>query len=257
MIKLASLFKTKKVFIPYITAGDPDLTTTEALIHTLAKAGADAIELGIPFSDPIADGPVIQKAHNRALASGTTLARIIALVKQIRLTSDIPLIFMMSYNSIVQYKIKPFIKDIKAIQLNGLIVPDLPFEESANLAKLLKAVDIPLISFIAPTTSQERIKKISRNATGFIYLISSTGVTGVRQAITTKLQETIKQIRHHTNTPIAIGFGISGPEMARTMAELADGIIVGSAIVKIVEEKKDQSSEAVYQLAAEIKKSIG
>jgi tryptophan synthase alpha chain len=254
MINIETLFKKNKIFIPYITAGDPNLDTTENLIYALEKSGADIIELGIPFSDSIADGPVIQNAHIRALKSKTTLKKIILLVEKVRKKTDIPILFMMSINSILQYGESDFVKKIKEIQLNGLVVPDLPFESSNSLSKKLET--IPLINFIAPTTSEKRIRKIAKNSTGFIYLISSTGVTGVRQELNNQLESIIKTIKKAKNIPVAIGFGISTPEMAKKMASISDGIIIGSAIVKIIENNDNQCITKINNFSKQIAQSI-
>lgn len=255
-MKLSELFKNNKVFIPYITAGDPDLETTEKLIYTLEKAGADAIELGIPFSDPIADGPVIQKAQHRALVAGTTLKKIFTMVGRVRQQSSVPLLFMMSYNSVIQFGQTAFIQALKDHDIGGLVVPDLPFEESAPLCSELKAFSIPVISFVAPTTSPQRIKKITQKANGFIYLISSTGVTGERQTIETSVNDIIKNIKRTKEIPIAVGFGISTPEMAKRVAQFADGIIIGSAIVKIIEAQKQDCIDSVYEFAKSVKVAL-
>jgi tryptophan synthase alpha chain len=247
----------QKLFIPFITAGDPDIETTEKLVYALEKAGADMIELGIPFSDPIADGPVIQEAHNRALTAGTTLIKIINLVKQIRKKSNIKLLFMMSYNSIIQYGEDKFIKDISAINLYGLVVPDLPFESSNNLRKKLKTTNIHFINFIAPTTHQNRITKIAKASSGFIYLISTTGVTGVRKNNNQEnLSSLITQIKKHTKTPICIGFGIGDTISAKKAAAISDGIIVGSAIINLIKQHKKASIKPVNKFAKTIKDAI-
>lgn len=256
MSRLSKVFKKNKVFIPYITAGDPDLPTTEQLIYALEQSGADAIELGIPFSDPIADGPVIQKAHQRALKSGTTLKKVMELVTKVRKQTNVPLLFMMSINSVVQYGQEQFVKDIEDAGLDGLIVPDLPFESSDQLRKNLKKVGIPFINFIAPTTSKERLTKIIKASNGFIYLIGATGVTGMRSTLSNLLEDIISKIKSVKDVPVAVGFGISDAHMAKKVTSNADGVIVGSAIVSLIEEYKTGCIQEVKNFANSIKKAI-
>lgn len=233
MSRIRDAFAKGKVFIPFITGGDPDIETSYELIKTMAENGADIIEIGIPFSDPIAEGPVIQEADLRALASGTTTDALFDLVVRLRKEIDIPLIFMTYMNPIYVYGTERFMKRCAQVGIDGVIVPDVPFEEKAELAGACSANGIELISMIAPT-SEERIETIAKEAEGFIYCVSSLGVTGVRSEITTDIGSMVKHVKTVTKVPVAVGFGISTPEQAKKMAGLSDGAIVGSAIVKLV-----------------------
>lgn len=233
MSRISSVFQNKKAFIPFITAGDPDLSITEQLIPTMAEAGADLIEIGIPFSDPVAEGIVIQEADLRALASGTTTDRIFGSVQKIREKTDVPLAFMTYLNPIFVYGSERFIKRATECGIDALIVPDMPFEEKGELLQLCSQYEIDLISLIAPT-SKERIRAIAADAQGFIYCVSSLGVTGVRREITNDIEDMIKLVKESKDIPCAVGFGISTPKQAAQMAACADGVIVGSAIVKII-----------------------
>lgn len=232
MSRIQDVFKNKKAFIPFITAGDPDLSTTEQLVPAMAEAGADLIELGIPFSDPVAEGIVIQEADMRALASGTTTDRIFDTVKKIRKKTDVPLAFMTYINPIFVYGSRRFVEQAANSGIDALIVPDMPFEEKGELLPLCHEFGIDLISLIAPT-SKERIRTIAAEAEGFVYCVSSMGVTGVRREITTNIGEMVSLVKEVKDIPCAIGFGISTPEQARDMSKEADGVIVGSAIVKL------------------------
>jgi tryptophan synthase alpha chain len=224
---------SKKAFIPFITAGDPSLEVTKQLIIAMAEAGADLIELGIPFSDPCAEGAVIQEADYRALSAGVTTDRIFAMVKELRKECSIPLAFMTYVNPIYTYGAKRFMEGCKEVGIDALIVPDLPFEEKEEIKPYCDEYGITLISMIAPT-SKERIQMIAKEAEGFIYCVSSMGVTGIRDELGFEVQDMVKQVKERKEIPCAIGFGISTPEQAKQMAEIADGVIVGSAIVKIV-----------------------
>ncbi len=235
MIKIKQAFENKKAFISFITAGDPDLETTEKLIYEIEKSGADLIEIGIPFSDPIAEGIVIQEADIRALENGTTTEKIFELIERIRPNVHIPLVFMTYINVIFGYGSEKFISRSKEIGIDGLIVPDMPYEEKDELLPYCKKYDIELVSLVAPT-SHDRISKIAKDAEGFIYIVSSLGVTGVRSEIRTDINEMVSLIKSVSDIPCAVGFGISTPEQAATMCETADGAIVGSAIVKIIEK---------------------
>lgn len=233
MSRIKKAFENGKVFIPFITGGDPDIETTYELIKTMAANGADIVEIGIPFSDPIAEGPVIQEADLRALSAGTTTDALFDLVVRLRKEIDIPLIFMTYMNPIYVYGTERFMKRCAEVGIDGVIVPDVPFEEKAELSSYCKANGIDLISMIAPT-SEKRIEAIAKEAEGFIYCVSSLGVTGVRSEITTDIGTMVKHVKAVTDVPVAVGFGISTPEQAKKMAALSDGAIVGSAIVKIV-----------------------
>lgn len=225
----------KKALITFITAGDPSLSTTEKLVYALEKAGADIIELGIPFSDPLADGPTIQASHARALKTKATTGDIIKLVSKIRKKTQIPIAFMTSYNLIMKHGIEKFVKDSVKAGVDGVIVPDLPPEEAAELKSAAKG-GLDTIFLAAPTSTPERIKNVVSSSTGFIYLISLTGITGERKEISGDVQELIKALQRSANKPVAVGFGISKPEHVKEVCQYADGAIVGSAIIKIIEK---------------------
>ena len=233
MSNIASAFDHGKAFIAFITCGDPDLETTGAAIRAAVENGADLIELGIPFSDPTAEGPVIQEASLRALQGGVTTDRIFDFVKELRKDVTVPLVFMTYANVVFSYGAEKFISACAGIGIDGLILPDLPFEEKEEFLPLCRQYGVDLISLIAPT-SENRVAMIAREAEGFIYLVSSLGVTGTRNEITTDLAPIVRTIRENAKVPVAIGFGISTPEQAKTMASLCDGAIVGSAIEKIL-----------------------
>ena len=234
MSKIREAFAKGKAFIPFITCGDPDLETTAAAVRAAAANGADLIELGIPFSDPTAEGPVIQGANIRALAGGVTTDRIFAFVKELRRDVHIPMVFMTYANVVFSYGAERFISACRDIGMDGLILPDLPFEEKEEFLPLCRKYGVDLISLIAPT-SENRIAMIAREAEGFLYIVSSLGVTGTRSEITTDLASIVALVRKHTDIPCAIGFGISTPEQAKKMAAISDGAIVGSAIIKLLE----------------------
>lgn len=234
MSKIQNAFKNGKAFIPFITCGDPDLATTAAVVRSAVAAGADLIELGIPFSDPTAEGPVIQAANLRALSGNVTTDSIFELVRELRKDITIPFVFMTYANVVFSYGSERFISTCKEIGIDGIILPDIPFEEKEEFLPLCTRYDVDLISMIAPT-SKDRIAMIAKEATGFIYLVSSLGVTGVRSEITTDLTSIVEVIRANTSVPCAIGFGISTPKQAAKMAGISDGAIVGSAIIKLLE----------------------
>ena len=233
MNRLANVFANGRAFIPFITAGDPSLEITEQLVVNLAEAGVDLIELGIPFSDPIAEGPVIQAADNRALASGTTTDKIFAMVERIRRTCQVPIAFMTYVNPIFTYGTERFMQNCRGVGVDAVIVPDVPFEEKQEILPDCLKYEVTLISMIAPTSNQ-RIRMIAGEAQGFIYCVSSMGVTGMRRELSNEVGQMIKLVKEVKDIPCAIGFGISTPEQARQMAGLADGVIVGSAIVNII-----------------------
>lgn len=232
MSRIKEVFSHGKAFIPFITAGDPNLEITEQLIPAMAQAGADLIEVGIPFSDPTAEGVVIQDANERALAAGTTTEKIFAMLLRVREKTNVPLAFMTYTNPVFVYGTERFMQRAAECGIDAIIVPDLPFEEKDELQPYCEAAGIDLISLIAPT-SKERISRIAAEAQGFVYCVSSLGVTGVRREITTDVGEMVALVKDTKDIPCAIGFGISTPEQARTMAAQADGVIVGSAIVKM------------------------
>ncbi|MEK7713310.1 MAG: tryptophan synthase subunit alpha [Deltaproteobacteria bacterium] len=228
--------KGGKALISYIMAGDPGLEDTERLIIELEKAGADLIELGIPFSDPLADGPTIQKAAARALEQGVSLRDVIDLVKRVRKVSKVPIIFMSYYNPVFKYGEEKFVTDAVKAGVDGIIVPDLPPEEAGSLTALARGKGLDTIFLLAPTSDEDRINIVCKNSTGFIYYVSLTGVTGTREGLSKDIKGMVKKIKAHTKNPVAVGFGISRPEQAREISSWADGVIVGSAIVKIIEE---------------------
>ena len=252
MSNIASAFANGKAFIPFVTCGDPDLETTAALVRTMAEAGADLIELGIPFSDPTAEGPVIQGANMRALAGGVTTDKIFDMVRDLRRDITVPMVFMTYANVVFTYGTERFVSVCRDIGMDGLILPDLPFEEKDEFAPVCRAYGIDIISLVAPT-SADRIAMIAREAEGFLYVVSSLGVTGTRSEITTDLASIIRVVRENTSIPCAIGFGISTPEQARIMAALSDGVIVGSASVRLVEQYGREAVPYVREYVAEMK----
>ncbi len=235
MNKTKAAFAQGKAFIPFITAGDPDLATTEKLVCAMAEAGADLIELGLPFSDPVAEGPVIQQADERALAAGATTDLVFESIARIRKTCQVPLAIMTYVNPVFVYGAEKFMERCSQTGVCAVIVPDLPYEEQGELRPACQKYNIDLITLISPT-SKERIRSIAKDAQGFLYCVSSLGVTGVRSQITTNIGEMIARVREVSDIPCAVGFGISTPEQAAEMARLADGVIVGSAIVRLVEQ---------------------
>jgi len=235
MSNIRSAFENGKAFIAFITCGDPDLDTTARVVREAVRNGADLIELGIPFSDPTAEGPVIQGANLRALTGGVTTDRIFDLVRELRRDVSVPMVFMTYANVVFSYGAERFISACREIGIDGLILPDLPFEEKEEFLPLCRSFGVDLISLIAPT-SADRIAMIAREAEGFLYIVSSLGVTGTRTEITTDLASIVRVVRENTSIPCAIGFGISTPEQAKKMAGLSDGAIVGSAIIKLLEK---------------------
>lgn len=235
MSKIKEAFAGGKAFIPFITCGDPDLETTKKIVYSMAANGADLIELGIPFSDPTAEGPVIQGANLRALSGGVTTDQIFDMVKELRKDIAIPMVFMTYANVVFSYDAEKFISTCAKIGIDGLILPDLPFEEKGEFDDICKKYGVDLVSLIAPT-SANRIAMIAREAQGFIYIVSSLGVTGVRSEINTDIASLVKLVRENSSVPCAVGFGISTPQQAAKMAGISDGAIVGSAIIKLVAE---------------------
>ncbi|MEE3392095.1 MAG: tryptophan synthase subunit alpha [Lachnospiraceae bacterium] len=245
MSRISDAFNNKKLFIPFITAGDPDLDSTYRYVLKMVEAGAGLIELGVPFSDPIAEGPVIQSANVRSLSHGTTIDDIFELVKRLRKETRVPIVFMGYLNSFFKYGYDKICQNTVDAGADGFIIPDLPFEEKDELKEYTDKYGLELISMIAPT-SKERIRAIASEANGFIYLVSSLGVTGTRDKIETDVESIVKEIRKCTDTPVAVGFGIHTPEQVRKVVSYADGAIVGSAIVNIAAEKKDKADQAIY-----------
>lgn len=255
MSRTKKAFANGKAFIPFLTAGDPDLGTTEALILAMAEAGADLIEIGIPFSDPIAEGIVIQAADERALRAGTTTDLIFDMVQRVRKQTEVPLAFMTYMNPIFTYGTERFMQNAHAAGVDAVIVPDVPFEEKAELEDACRANDMDLISMIAPT-SADRAQRIAAEAQGFLYCVSSLGVTGMRSNLQTNIGALIQQVKQGRDIPCAIGFGISTPEQAAAMAQIADGVICGSAIVKLIETNGTQSVAPVQQFVKAMKDAV-
>jgi tryptophan synthase alpha chain len=260
MNKIRKAFDNGKAFIAFVTGGDPDIETTEKLLYALAEAGADIIEIGIPFSDPVAEGPVIEAADERVLKNGCTVDHLFALVARVRNAQarkeiKIPLLFMTYYNPIFAYGVERFTKACAQAGIDGLIVPDLPFEERDELLGPCQSQGLELISLIAPT-SEDRIAKIAKSSDGFLYCVSSLGTTGERSAVNDNARRMIEHARQASDIPCAVGCGISTPEQAREIAQYADGVIVGSAIVRIAAAHGRDCVEPVYQFAKLIKQSI-
>jgi tryptophan synthase alpha chain len=222
----------KKAFIPYIMAGDPSLEKTKEIVLLFEKCGADIVELGVPFSDPLADGPTIQHAAERALQGGTTLRKVISFVEDIRRASQIPLILMTYYNPVMKYGLEHFAEEAVRAGFDGVIIPDLPPDAADELIAVSKSSSLNTIFLLAPTSTDERIKKVAKASTGFIYYVSITGITGASLLIDNSLSASIAKIKHHTQKPVAVGFGIAKPEEAAEVARVADGVIIGSAIIK-------------------------
>ena len=257
-ITIAEAF-SKKAFIPFITAGDQGIDTTEKYIRTMAKAGASLIEIGIPFSDPVAEGPVIQDASERALSTGITTDDIFDMVKRLRTGTEpltIPLVFMTYLNPIYVYGVESFMTRCEEVGIQGVIVPDCPLEEKQELSHQAKAHGVAVISLIAPT-SEQRIEEIASQAEGFVYCVSSLGVTGMRSDIKTDIASIVQQIRQYTDVPVAVGFGISTPEQAKAMAAVSDGAIVGSAIVKQIGEWGTNGEEELYEYVRSMIEAVG
>mgnify|MGYP004596843535 FL=1 len=255
MSNIKKAFENGKAFIAFVTCGDPDLETTAKVVRATVENGADLIELGIPFSDPTAEGPVIQGANLRALRGGITTDKIFAFVKELRRDVKVPMVFMTYANVVFSYGAEKFISTCRDIGIDGLILPDLPFEEKEEFLPACRQYDVDLISLIAPT-SENRISMIAREAEGFIYIVSSLGVTGTRNEIRTDLSSIVKVVRENTKVPCAIGFGISTPEQAKKMADISDGAIVGSAIVKLIEKYGTDAPEHVAEYVKSMKDAI-
>lgn len=255
MSRINKAFENGKAFIPFITCGDPDLETTEKAVLEAVRNGADLIELGIPFSDPTAEGPVIQAANERALKGGVTTDKVFDLVKKLRQQTDIPMVFMTYANVIYSYDARKMISKCSETGIDGLILPDLPFEEKEEFHPLCREYGVDLISLIAPT-SEGRIAMIAKEAEGFLYIVSSLGVTGVRSEITTDLDSIVSIVRENTSVPCAIGFGISTPEQAKKMAGISDGAIVGSAIIRLLEEYKKEAPSHIGAYVGKMKDAV-
>lgn len=255
MSKIHQAFENGKAFIAFITCGDPDLATTAKVVREAAKNGADLIELGLPFSDPTAEGPVIQGANLRALKGGVTTDKIFDMVRDLRKDVTIPMVFMTYANVVFSYGTERFVKTCQEIGIDGLILPDVPFEEKEDFLPVCDAYGVDFISLIAPT-SAGRVAMIAKESKGFLYLVSSLGVTGTRSEITTDLSAIVEIIRSSTSTPCAIGFGISRPDQAKAMSALSDGAIVGSAIIKIIEKYGTEAAPYVGEYVKSMKDAM-
>ena len=256
MSNIEKAFDHDKAFIAFITCGDPDLETTAACVRAAVNGGADLIELGIPFSDPTAEGPVIQAANERALKGGVTTDKIFELVRELRKDVTVPMVFMTYANVVYSYGIERFCDQCVAAGIDGMILPDVPFEEKEEFAPACRARGLDFVSLIAPT-SENRIAMIAREAEGFMYIVSSMGVTGVRSEITTDIGAMVKLVRENTSIPCAVGFGISTPAQAKHMADLSEGAIVGSAIVRLIAEHGTDAPEYVYEYVKSMKEGMG
>lgn len=252
MSKIANAFKNGTAFIGFLTAGDPTIDKTIEYILAMVEAGCDLIEIGIPFSDPMAEGVVIQDANVRALKHDTTTDDVFEMVRRVREVTDIPLVFLTYINPVFFYGYEEFFKKCGELGIDGIISPDLPYEEKGEIKDIALKNDVDVISLIAPTSS-ERIKMIANDATGFIYVVSSLGVTGMRSEIKTDLNAILSDIREVTDLPLAVGFGINTPQQAKDISKIADGVIVGSAIVKIIEEHGENASEALREYVSSMK----
>ncbi len=255
MSRIREAFAHGKAFIPFITCGDPDLDTTAAIVRAAAAAGADLIELGIPFSDPTAEGPVIQEANIRALSGGVTTDKVFDLARELRKDVTVPLVFMTYANVVFSYGTERFCKTAAEAGMDGIILPDVPFEEKGDFDDICRQYGLDLISLIAPT-SNDRIAMIAKEASGFIYIVSSLGVTGVRSQITTDIGAMVSIVRENTDIPCAVGFGISTPEQAAAMAAVSDGAIVGSAIIRIIAQYGKDAPEQVGRYVAQMKAAL-
>ena len=255
MSNIRKAFENGKAFIAFITCGDPDSETTAKAVRAAAENGADLIELGIPFSDPTAEGPVIQGANLRALTGGITTDKIFALVKELRRDVKVPMVFMTYANVVFSYGAEKFISTCRETEIDGLILPDLPFEEKEEFQPLCRQYGVDLISLIAPT-SENRIAMIAKEAEGLIYIVYSLGVTGTRSEINTDIASIVKVVRENTDVPCAVGFGISTPEQAKKMAGISDGAIVGSAIVKLLEKHGKDAPKYIGEYVKTMKDAI-
>jgi tryptophan synthase alpha chain len=251
--RISTLFQAlarqqKKAFIPYIMAGDPSLEKTQELVLLLEASGADIIELGVPFTDPLADGPTIQMASERALKRGVTLRDVVSAVKRVRKRSQIPIILMTYYNPVFKYGLEAFLRDASRAGVDGLIIPDLPPDEAKGLIKFARPHGIATIFLLAPTSTDERIRYVSSASSGFIYYVSITGITGSQVTIDREMKRMIKKIKSVSKKPVSVGFGVKKPEEAKAVAEIADGVIVGSSIVKMINENGKDLQEYLISL---------
>ncbi|WP_178647602.1 tryptophan synthase subunit alpha [uncultured Methanobrevibacter sp.] len=254
MSKIKNAFKDKTAFIGFLTAGDPNLDKTVEFILAMEEAGCDLIEIGIPFSDPMAEGVVIQEANVRALKNNVTTDDVFGVIEKVREKSDIPIVFLTYINPVFFYGYEEFFKRCNELEVDGIISPDIPFEEKGEIDPIAKKYGVDVISLIAPT-SKQRIQMIADDATGFIYVVSSLGVTGMRSEIKTDLESIIQDIREVTDIPVAVGFGINTPEQAENISKYSDGIIVGSAIVKIIEKYGVDATQHLKEYVEVMKKA--
>lgn len=255
MSRIKNAFENKKAFIGFLTAGDPTIDKTEEFIYKLIEGGTDLIEIGIPFSDPIAEGTVIQSANVRSLSGGTRIKNVFELVERVRKNTQIPLVFLTYMNTVFKYGTEEFFRKCSETGIDGIIIPDLPFEEKGEIKESANKYGVDIISLIAPT-SENRIKLIAQESEGFVYVVSSMGVTGMRSEIKTDLESITESVRKYTDNPIAIGFGINSPEQAEKYSKIADGVIVGSAIVKIIEQHGENSGEYLKEYAEKMKSAM-
>lgn len=255
MSRIEEAFQNHKAFIAFITVGDPDLETTERVVHAAVENGADLIELGIPFSDPTAEGPVIMEADEVALKAGTTTDKVFELTKKLRKTITVPMVYMTYANVVFSYGCEKFAQKAADAGIDGLILPDVPYEEKEEFTEVFDCYGLDLISMIAPT-SEDRIAMIAKEAKGFIYMVSSLGVTGTRSEITTDISAMTDLVKKNTEVPCAVGFGISTPEQAAKMAELSDGAIVGSAIIKIIAKYGKEAAGPVGEYVKEMADAV-
>ncbi|MCB6993368.1 tryptophan synthase subunit alpha [bacterium 210820-DFI.6.37] len=255
MSRIHTAFEHGKAFIGFVTGGDPSIEKSEEFILKMIEAGADLIEIGIPFSDPIAEGPVIQEANLRALAAGTTTDRLFDMVASLRKKTQTPIVFLTYLNSVFKYGYDRFFRQCRETGVDGIIIPDMPFEEKADAADYAKKYGVDIISLIAPT-SEERIRDIAREAEGFLYVVSSMGVTGMRSEIKTDLASIMEVVRRYSKVPAAVGFGINTPKQARDISKISDGVIVGSAIVKLCQQYGEKAGQPIYDYVKSMKDAV-
>ena len=255
MSRINQAFQDHKAFIAFLTAGDPTLEKSEEYILTMVEAGADLIEIGIPFSDPIAEGVVIQDANIRALSHGCTTDQVFELVAKIRQKTQVPICFLCYLNSVFKYGYERFFTRCEEVGVDGMIIPDMPYEEKGEAKAVANAHGVDIISLIAPT-SEQRIRMIASEGEGFLYIVSSLGVTGVRAEIKTDLASILAAVKEATDVPAAVGFGIHSPEQARAVCQVADGAIVGSAIVKIIEQYGENAAKPLYDYVKSMKEAV-
>lgn len=255
MSRIHTAFEHGKAFIGFVTGGDPSIETSEEIILSMVEAGADLIEIGIPFSDPIAEGLIIQEANLRALAVGTTTDKLFGLVASLRKKTQVPVVFLTYLNPVFKYGYEEFFSKCQESGVDGIIIPDMPFEEKGDVAQIANKFDVDLISLIAPT-SEARIKNIAAEATGFLYVVSSMGVTGMRSEIKTDLASIMEIVRGSSKVPAAVGFGINTPEQAADISRISDGVIVGSAIVKLCQEHGEKAAGPIYDYVKSMKDAI-